>query len=61
VLATLVIVSVGTLLVVALHPPAHTRARLRRAGNTLEMFAVVALLPVTLGVFGVYPDLLGTF
>jgi hypothetical protein len=46
---------------VALHPPAHTRARLRRAGNTLEMFAVVALLPVTLGVFGVYPDLLGTF
>jgi hypothetical protein len=61
VLATLVIVSVGILLVVALHPPAHSRARLRRAGNTLEMFAVVALLPVTLGVFGIYPDLLGTF
>lgn len=61
VLGALVLVSVGILLVVALNPPAHTRARLRRAGNTLEMFAVVALLPVTLGVFGVYPDLLGTF
>ena len=61
VLPGLVVVSVGTLAVVALHPPAHTRARLRRAGNTIEMFAVVALLPVTLGVFGVYPDLLGTF
>jgi type VII secretion integral membrane protein EccD len=59
--AALMIVAVGILFVVALHPPAHTRARLRRAGNTLEMFAVVALLPVTLGVFGVYPDLLGTF
>lgn len=61
VLVALVLVSVVALLVVAMHPPAHTRARLRRAGNTLEMFAVVALLPVTLGVFGVYPDLLGTF
>ncbi|WEO77908.1 EsaB/YukD family protein [Cryobacterium sp. SO2] len=61
VLAALVIVCVATLLVVALNPPAHTRARLRRAGNSIEMFAVVALLPVTLGVFGVYPDLLGTF
>jgi type VII secretion integral membrane protein EccD len=61
VLVALVVVSVIALLVVAMHPPAHTRARLRRAGNTLEMFAVVALLPVTLGVFGVYPDLLGTF
>lgn len=61
VLAALVLVAVLTLLVVALNPPPHTRARLRRAGNTVEMFAVIALLPVTLGIFGVYPDLLGTF
>ncbi len=41
--------------------PEHTRARLRRLGDLAESAAVVALLPVVLGVFGVYSRLLGVF
>lgn len=59
--AALIALAVSTVIVVALDPPPHTRARLRRFGNGIEMLAVVSLLPVLLGVFGVYPDLLGTF
>lgn len=44
-----------------LNPAAHQRASLRRLGNTLEAFAMVALIPVVLGVFDVYTDLLGAF
>ncbi|KFF58868.1 hypothetical protein JF66_15270 [Cryobacterium sp. MLB-32] len=60
-IAALVVLAAITLVVVALTPPPHTRARLRRFGNGIEMLAVVSLLPVLLGVFGIYPDLLGTF
>jgi hypothetical protein len=42
-------------------PASHQRARLRRLGNMLEALAVIALIPVLLGVFDVYADLLGTF
>ncbi|ROS49607.1 EsaB/YukD family protein [Frigoribacterium sp. PhB24] len=42
-------------------PVAHQRASLRRVGNLVESLGVVALLPVLLGVFGVYADLLGAF
>ena len=42
-------------------PVAHQRASLRRLGNTAEAFGVVALLPVLVGVFGVYAELLGAF
>jgi hypothetical protein len=42
-------------------PPEHVRARLRRIGDLLESAAVVALLPVVLGVFGVYTRLLEAF
>lgn len=42
-------------------PVAHQRASLRRVGNAVEALGVVALLPVLLGVFGVYADLLGAF
>lgn len=42
-------------------PRPHTRARLRGIGNALETLAVVALLPVLLGVLGVYAELLGMF
>ena len=42
-------------------PAAHHRARLRRFGNLLEALAVIALLPLILGVFGVYGQLVGTF
>ncbi len=43
------------------NPPEHTRARVRRIGDLLESVAVVALLPVVLGVFGVYPRLIEVF
>ena len=41
--------------------PEHTRARLRRLGDVVESVAVVVLLPLVLGVFGVYPRLLEVF
>ncbi|OUE28857.1 hypothetical protein BFL36_01180 [Clavibacter michiganensis] len=42
-------------------PTVQTRARLRRLGNRIETIAVVALVPCAIGVFGIYPTLLGTF
>lgn len=47
--------------VLVLDPPEHTRARVRRISDLLESVAVVALLPVVLGVFGVYSRLLEVF
>ncbi len=59
------LIALGTaaaLVVAAAAAPApHRRARLRRVGNVIELLAVLALLPVALGVFGVYADLLGAF
>ncbi|MEO6310228.1 MAG: hypothetical protein ABIO33_06045, partial [Leifsonia sp.] len=54
--ATVVIAVVG-----AVTPPAHLRARLRKLGDLIEMLAAVALVPLLLGAFGIYADLLGTF
>jgi hypothetical protein len=34
---------------------------MRAFGDLVETAAVVSLLPVTVGVFGIYPDLLGMF
>jgi type VII secretion integral membrane protein EccD len=42
-------------------PVAHQRASLRRLGNAVESIAVAALLPVLVGVFGLYAELLGAF
>ena len=42
-------------------PAEHQRARLRRIGNLVEAVLVIALIPLVLGVFGVYADLLGAF
>lgn len=42
-------------------PRAHQRARLRALGDLLEAIVVVALLPLTVGVFGIYADLLALF
>lgn len=44
-----------------IRPTAHARVRLRRWGNVLELFAVLATVPLLLGVLGVYPDLLQVF
>jgi type VII secretion integral membrane protein EccD len=48
-------------IVVASRPAAHQRASLRRFGNTIEALAVIALLPVLLGVFDIYTQLLAAF
>jgi type VII secretion integral membrane protein EccD len=42
-------------------PAAHQRAFLRRIGNFVEALAVIALIPLLLGMFGVFADLLRTF
>ena len=47
--------------VLGYRPPAYTRARARQLADRLEGVAVVALVPVTVGVFDVYARLLDTF
>ncbi|WP_026405672.1 EsaB/YukD family protein [Actinomadura rifamycini] len=47
--------------VLAAGQPEHVRARLRRAANVVEGLAVVAIVPVAIGVFGTFERLLGTF
>lgn len=49
------------ILIVALRPAAHVRARIRGWMNLIEQLAVIALIPVLLGYFGVFTDLLRTF
>jgi type VII secretion integral membrane protein EccD len=41
--------------------PEHVRARLRRLGDRLEAVAVIAAVPLAVGVFGTYGQLLETF
>ena len=48
-------------IMVLARPAAHQRAFLRRIGNALEALAVIALIPLLLGMFGVFSDLLGAF
>ncbi|RIX28468.1 EsaB/YukD family protein [Amnibacterium setariae] len=55
----LVAVVVGVLAGVS--PAPHRRAGLRRVGTVLEAVAVVALVPLVIGAFGVYAELLGAF
>lgn len=47
--------------VLAADPPPHVRARLRRGADRVEAVAVVAIVPVAIGVFGTYQRLLATF
>jgi type VII secretion integral membrane protein EccD len=51
----------GALVVLAVEPPEHVRARLRRLGDRLETVAVLAAVPLAIGVFGTYGQLLDTF
>jgi type VII secretion integral membrane protein EccD len=44
-----------------LQPSDHMRVRLRRAVDRVEMLAVVAVIPLTIGVFGTYGRLLHVF
>jgi hypothetical protein len=59
----IVLVGFGVLVAagVGARPAEHQRARLRRIGNLVEAVLVIALIPLVLGVFGVYADLLGAF
>lgn len=63
-LGPVVLLAVAALVVavgVGARPAEHQRARLRRLGNLAEAVGVIALLPLLLGVFGVFADLLGAF
>lgn len=59
--ALLAALAVVPLVVLAVEPAEHVRVRLRKLGDVLESAAVIALLPLVIGVFGVYGRLLATF
>ncbi len=59
-LAALAVATVA-LVLLTLTPRPHVRARARQLGDRLEGLAVVAAVPVAVGVFGVYERLLATF
>jgi hypothetical protein len=48
-------------LLVLVRPARHQRASLRRVGNVLETLGVVVLVPLLIGSFDVYAQLLGSF
>jgi type VII secretion integral membrane protein EccD len=53
---------VGLVVIMVLaRPAAHQRAFLRRVGNVIEALAVIALIPLLLGMFGIFSDLLRAF
>lgn len=60
VVAASAVVALAVVLLVY-HPPAHLRARARQYADRAEAVAVMALIPVAVGVFQVYPRLLDTF
>jgi hypothetical protein len=58
--AVLALIAVG-LVVLGVEFPEHVRARFRRHGDRLEAVAVLAAVPLAIGVFGTYGKLLLTF
>lgn len=57
-LAALVVLAIAFLVVAHTSVPEHTQAQLRQWGNHLETLAVVAAIPLVVGLFGIYADLL---
>lgn len=55
------LLAAGAVLAGGWGPTAHQRARFRRTGNLVEALAVIALVPLLLGAFGVYADLVRAF
>ncbi len=51
----------GCVVLLAVEPPPHARARMRRLADRVEAVAVVVALPVAVGVFGGYGRLLHIF
>jgi hypothetical protein len=60
-LAAALALLVTTLVALVVEPVEHVRARLRRLADRLETVAVVAAVPLAIGVFGIYGRLLDTF
>ncbi|HEY7486522.1 MAG TPA: type VII secretion integral membrane protein EccD [Streptosporangiaceae bacterium] len=60
-LAAVAAVAVVPLGVLSISPPEHVRVRLRRTVDRFEAAAVIAVVPVALGVFGTYGRLLHVF
>jgi type VII secretion integral membrane protein EccD len=54
-------VATVALLVLSGDAPPHVRARARQVADRVEAIAVIALVPATVGLFGVYSRLLETF
>ena len=62
VVATILVgILVLVLIMVLARPALHQRAFMRRIGNAIEALSVIALIPLLLGMFGVFSDLLGAF
>lgn len=59
--ASLAALAVLAALAAGLRLAQHQRAGLRRFGNAVELIAVIASVPLLLGTFGVYADLLEAF
>jgi type VII secretion integral membrane protein EccD len=57
----LIVILVLVVIMVLARPAAHQRAFLRRVGNACEALAVIALIPLLLGMFGIFSDLLRAF
>jgi type VII secretion integral membrane protein EccD len=53
-----VVAAAAPVAVLAVRPPEHIRVRLRRFTDRLEALAVIAMIPVAIGVFGTYGRLL---
>lgn len=55
------VLAAGLIAAIGVRISEQLRARLSRLGNTLEFLAVLASVPLLLGLLGVYRDLLGAF
>lgn len=60
-LAALTALAIVLVAAIGLRLSDQLRARLSRLGNTLEFLAVLASVPLLLGLLGIYADLLGAF
>jgi len=57
----LIAIAVLVVIMVLARPAAHQRAFLRRVGNAFEALAVIVLIPLLLGMFGIFSDQLRAF
>ena len=57
----LIAIAVLVVIMVLARPAAHQRAFLRRVGNAFEAVVVIALIPLLLGMSGIFSDLLRAF